>query len=917
MRPRQSSSPSTFTTYVEWASQVEQDTKDLNDYSVQMHNYAAAHPEDSAAQERAAQARKQHVQALWRWAADVRQLAAHHPNDSVLGEYAKQVQLTPARFADALAQAAARNPADPVLQDYATKMRQELAAPSPHMSAEVQPTERERAITNETYGWVQATGAVRTHRTEATKKAYETDTDLRRAVVEVRYNNEVAWRVMLLPAKDAEKLRDHALAERTGLAARLADLGRSREVLPVSAFAGLAEAITSVQGAASCGSGALSAGNEVRRTETARILSDMPVDRLKEVTRERINTEPLTRAGLSTVKAVLHYEGLQNLEGIGPTLATRIGGAAQTLWQTIYDEMPARIDVKNRSVETTEFLCRLRVWDAVRKNVGDSEILDIAAEFGGLAWAIEPSVTHAVVFCASQWSVGEFLVYVNTIVCRAQLIADRHESLAVGDPWDDFLARPADYFALLAELGFITEDTEKARGDLPDDIVEAVRALELKTEYLSASLRGYQSFGARFALAQRRVIIGDEMGLGKTIEAIAVFSHLRAKGFHRFLVICPAAVVTNWTREVSSKSTLAAHRLHGPDRGAAARSWRRIGGVAVTTFDTLTWLHQNVADLQDLACVVVDEAHYVKNPDALRTRNSLRLLNSCERVVLLTGTPLENRIDDFRNLVSYLRPDLLVDASELAPRKFRRQVAPAYLRRNQEDVLTELPELVEVDEWLPMSDEDAAAYRDAVEAGNFMAMRQAATTQGGKSNKMQRLIELVAEAEENGRRVVVFSYFRDIVNEIARALPGQVFGPLTGSVSAHHRQTMVDQFSAAGHGAVLVSQIVAGGVGLNIQAASVVIICEPQLKPTTEWQAVGRARRMGQLESVQVHRLLSEEGVDQRIRDILARKRELFEEFARKSETADSAPEAYDVSEAELAREVIAAERERLFGQTA
>ena len=126
---------------------------------------------------------------------------------------------------------------------------------------------------------------------------------------------------------------------------------------------------------------------------------------------------------------------------------------------------------------------------------------------------------------------------------------------------------------------------------------------------------------------------------------------------------------------------------------------------------------------------------------------------------------------------------------------------------------------------------------------------------------------------------------------------------------------MVDQFSAAGHGAVLVSQIVAGGVGLNIQAASVVVICEPQLKPTTEWQAIARAHRMGQLESVQVHRLLSEEGVDQRVTEILARKRELFEEFARISETADSAPEAYDISEAELAREVIAAERARLFSK--
>jgi SNF2 family DNA or RNA helicase len=128
---------------------------------------------------------------------------------------------------------------------------------------------------------------------------------------------------------------------------------------------------------------------------------------------------------------------------------------------------------------------------------------------------------------------------------------------------------------------------------------------------------------------------------------------------------------------------------------------------------------------------------------------------------------------------------------------------------------------------------------------------------------------------------------------------------------------MVDQFSTAGHGAVLVSQIIAGGVGLNIQAASVVVICEPQLKPTTEWQAIARAHRMGQLESVQVHRLLSEEGVDLRVTEILAKKRELFDEFARISETADSAPEALDLSEADLAREVIAAERARLFSASA
>ena len=257
-----------------------------------------------------------------------------------------------------------------------------------------------------------------------------------------------------------------------------------------------------------------------------------------------------------------------------------------------------------------------------------------------------------------------------------------------------------------------------------------------------------------------------------------------------------------------------------------------------------------------------------------------------------------------------------MDATEIAPRRFRRQVAPAYLRRNQEDVLTELPELVEVEEWLALTGADAVAYRVAVSEGNFMAMRQAAMLGGDKYAKVARLVEIVEEAEDNGRRVVVFSYFRDVLDQVAAALPGRVFGPLTGSVAPIKRQEMVDQFSNAGHCAVLVAQIVAGGVGLNIQSASVVVICEPQLKPTMEWQAVARARRMGQLESVQVHRLLSEQGVDQRIREILARKAELFAEFARISETADSAPEAYDVSEAELAREIIAEERERLFAES-
>lgn len=721
------------------------------------------------------------------------------------------------------------------------------------------------------------------------------------------------------PRIRALTVRD-VLTDWVGFKQQLPNNGQTAELVDSTTFAILPNATAVIHRAATEESklrkAAVDAGNAVRAKETDRMLADMSVERLREATRDKIRVGALTDNGITTVLEVLVNEAiLEHFDGIGQTSATRIRGAARTLRQNTYDEMPMRIDIKNRTLEHTEFLRHLRAWDAARRASASTADMAIVEELAPVAAAIDNTVTHAIVIPTALSTVADFRDAVQIVARAARSIADAQDAATTGDPWEDFLTRPADYFALLAELGFITEDDEKTHGDLPTEIIEAVRDFELKGDYLTASLRGYQSFAARFALVQRKVIIGDEMGLGKTVEAIATLAHLRAKGDNNFLVVCPAAVVTNWVREVTAKSKLPAHRLHGPDRQWAAKNWQRNGGVGVTTFDTLRWLNDEVS-IPALSCVVVDEAHYIKNPDALRTQRTAQLIDSCERAILLTGTPLENRLDEFRNLVGYLRPDLVLDANGFAPKKFRRQVAPAYLRRNQEDVLTELPELVEVDEWMAMSGDDAAAYRSAVQQRNFMAMRQATMKQGIKSTKMQRLVEIVQEAEANGRRVVVFSHFLDILSDVARHMPGRVFGPLTGSVAASQRQVMVDDFSAANKGAVLVAQIVAGGVGLNIQAASVVVICEPQLKPTTEWQAIARAHRMGQLESVQVHRLLSDEGVDQRLREILATKKELFESFARESETAASAPEAYDVTEAELARDIIAAERERLFGQS-
>jgi SNF2 family DNA or RNA helicase len=328
-----------------------------------------------------------------------------------------------------------------------------------------------------------------------------------------------------------------------------------------------------------------------------------------------------------------------------------------------------------------------------------------------------------------------------------------------------------------------------------------------------------------------------------------------------------------------------------------------------------------------VAMMVVDEAHYAKNPDALRTQAVSEWAGRSRRVLFLTGTPMENKVGEFRVLVAHLRPELAenLDIADgaLDGIRFREAVAPVYLRRNQDDVLSELPPRLETQEWVALEGPALRAYRKAVLAGNFMAMRRVAFDPGTVkgSPKLQRLVEIVGDAADGGRKAVVFSYFRSVLETVIEVLgsgrdgvPGvRVVGPLTGGIPPADRQAMVDEFTAAKGPAVLVSQIQAGGVGLNIQAASVIIIAEPQLTPTSEEQAIARAHRMGQVRPVDVHRLLCEDSVDQRILELLAEKREAFDEYARRSDMANATPDAVDTgSETELRHRIVAAEQKRL-----
>lgn len=665
-----------------------------------------------------------------------------------------------------------------------------------------------------------------------------------------------------------------------------------------------------------------------------RELAAIPVSRLKDVTEGRLRIGAVEEAGFGTVgqvHAASRYE-LRQIPGVGAQTADQALAAARQIAHAVRDTVSVRVDVDAPDEPTTALVVALN-----RLVEAGPDVRRACEAARGLLARLEPLLVTAgpargrlrMLFTgrAAREQVRAAVLAVRAAVAEAderelpllfgQVSVDllRAPESAPG-AWVDFELRSAEYYSLLAEMSGTGPDRDAAEGFLPSGIADRVRGLRLDDAHLRVSLRGYQSFGARFALAQKRVILGDEMGLGKTVQAIAALAHLSARGETHFLVVCPASVLINWTREIRARSTLRAVPVHGPERGEAFNAWCESGGVALTTFDALHTVPDPWGGAVRPGMVVVDEAHFVKNPATRRARSVAGWAERTDRVLYMTGTPMENRVEEFRSLVRQLRPELAPVVSTThgaaGSHAFRRAVAPAYLRRNQVDVLSELPALVQVDEWEEFSEPDLDAYREAVESGRFMRMRRAAYERPATSAKLSRLCELVAEAESNGLKVVVFSYFREVLATVQEALGDGVFGPVSGSVPAARRQELVDGFGATDGHAVLLSQIQAGGVGLNMQAASVVILCEPQIKPTMEHQAVARAHRMGQTRTVQVHRLLATDSVDQRMLDILARKDRLFDAYARRSDVAEATPDAVDVSDGSLARRIVEEEQRRL-----
>ena len=510
--------------------------------------------------------------------------------------------------------------------------------------------------------------------------------------------------------------------------------------------------------------------------------------------------------------------------------------------------------------------------------------------------------------------------------------------ITIAEAWEDFASRPVEYYSVLEEIAPDRFDSSEDGYGLSDEIRESVEKTPVDLTGLKCTLRGYQIWGVKYILRQKRVLLGDEMGLGKTIQALAAMVSLRngvpddsaaapaaapvatpeatpavapvaapeipaapvvpaeektEPKITHFLVICPASVIVNWCREVEAKSDLKSYNMHDSQRTSAFAAWVENGGVAVTNFESLENRFSVPEDFP-IDMIIVDEAHYIKNIAAKRSQNVLRLCDHTDRILFMTGTPLENRVEEMVGLMDHLQHEVAQDAKSVSVTAyaddFKRKISPVYYRRRRNDVLSELPELTDIKEWCDMTPEDERAYEDDVLMGSFMDVRRVSWRNEDYLNtsaKVQRLKEIVEDASEDARKVLVFSFFLDTLEKVKTVFGDACVGVINGAVPVEERQNIVDAFEAAPAGSVLAAQIQSGGTGLNIQSASVVVLCEPQYKPSTENQAIGRAHRMGQTRDVMVHRLLCPNTVDEKMLELVEAKQAEFDTFADESSAAE------------------------------
>ncbi len=462
-------------------------------------------------------------------------------------------------------------------------------------------------------------------------------------------------------------------------------------------------------------------------------------------------------------------------------------------------------------------------------------------------------------------------------------------------------------------------------------------------EGFNGQLRPYQERGLGWLAFLNRfdqgACLADDMGLGKTIQLLAFLQHLKIEQELKrpVLLIAPTSVLTNWKREAQAFTPdLKVHEHYGPRRPSTTSTLQKsLKGVdLVLTSYGLIQRDIDLIEIIDWQGVVIDEAQAIKNPSAKQsqaTREIARPSKNNRFRIALTGTPVENRVSELWALMDFLNPKVLGeedffrqryrlpierygDMSSLKDLKAR--VSPFILRRLKTDkaIISDLPEKVELSEWVGLSKEQKSLYSKTVENTldaiarapqgqrhgkvlglltrlkqicNHPALALKETTVGegfmARSSKLERLEEILEEVIEAGDRALLFTQFAEWGHLLQAYLQQrwQCDVPfLHGSTRKSERQAMVDRFQEDPRGPQLfLLSLKAGGVGLNLTRANHVFHIDRWWNPAVENQATDRAYRIGQANRVMVHKFITSGSVEEKINQMIREKSRLAEDI--------------------------------------
>ena len=429
-----------------------------------------------------------------------------------------------------------------------------------------------------------------------------------------------------------------------------------------------------------------------------------------------------------------------------------------------------------------------------------------------------------------------------------------------------------------------------------------------KPEHIKASLRSYQETGVRWMsmLSHYNLggILADDMGLGKTVQAITfILSNLKKD--ESVLITAPASLTYNWASEFEKFTDEIDFVVIDGNKADRTKEIQENHQIYITSYGSFL---KDFEDYQDkkLNYLLLDEAQVVKNYSS-KTNKSLSALN-VEHTFALSGTPLENRIEEIWAIFQVVMPGFLPKRekfNKMEPSVISRLIQPFIMRRKKGDVLEELPDKMEITVYNQLADDQKVIYlaqlelmqKQVLEMDNaalsrsrieilagITRLRQICNTPAlfmddykGSSGKLERLRELLAQIKDSGHRPLIFSQFTKVFPHIEKLMEEQEMTAykLTGSTPIKDRLSMVQAFNAGSRDAFLVS-LKAGGVGLNLTSADVVILVDLWWNPAVEEQAIARAHRMGQKNTVEVIRLITQGTIEEKIMEIQERKKDLI-----------------------------------------